>query len=68
MFMKNSIRAAEVGRACVHACARLPSPLPSRVNQVWMDEYKQHFYTRRGKRYQEMDYGDISERVALRKK
>eukprot|EP00045_Choanoeca_perplexa_P014493 m.170602 g.170602 ORF g.170602 m.170602 type:complete len:573 (+) comp16694_c0_seq1:3347-5065(+) len=46
VFMKNSIRAAE----------------------VWMDEYKEHFYNRRGKRYQEMDYGDISERVALRSK
>eukprot|EP00730_Choanoeca_flexa_P006238 TRINITY_DN12115_c0_g1_i1.p2 TRINITY_DN12115_c0_g1~~TRINITY_DN12115_c0_g1_i1.p2 ORF type:complete len:573 (+),score=76.98 TRINITY_DN12115_c0_g1_i1:91-1809(+) len=46
VFMKNSIRAAE----------------------VWMDEYKEHFYNRRGKRYRTMDHGDVSDRLAFRKK
>eukprot|EP00730_Choanoeca_flexa_P006242 TRINITY_DN12115_c0_g1_i6.p3 TRINITY_DN12115_c0_g1~~TRINITY_DN12115_c0_g1_i6.p3 ORF type:complete len:149 (+),score=7.09 TRINITY_DN12115_c0_g1_i6:259-705(+) len=33
-----------------------------------MDEYKEHFYNRRGKRYRTMDHGDVSDRLAFRKK
>lgn len=46
IFMKNSIRAAE----------------------VWMDEYKEHFYKVRGKNYRDFDYGDIGERLELRRR
>nr|CAD7449440.1 unnamed protein product [Timema bartmani] len=38
-----------------------------RVAEVWMDEYKQHFYTHRPDLLG-VDYGDISRRVEFRKK
>lgn len=38
-----------------------------RLAEVWMDDYKRLFYMKRPK-LKEADYGDISERVALRKR
>jgi len=38
-----------------------------RVAAVWMDEYAEHLYKKRP-HYRDMDPGDISEQVALRKK
>ena len=38
-----------------------------RLVEVWMDEYKQHFYAKRPD-IAHRDYGDISERVELRER
>jgi polypeptide N-acetylgalactosaminyltransferase len=38
-----------------------------RLAEVWMDEYKEYHYARRPD-IRSIDYGDISERVELRKK
>lgn len=39
----------------------------NRLAEVWMDEYKELYYNKKPQA-RNMDYGDISERVALRKK
>ena len=39
-----------------------------RVAEVWMDEYKKFFYKARGEAYKTTDFGDISERLELRRK
>ncbi|KAK0054056.1 polypeptide N-acetylgalactosaminyltransferase 11 [Biomphalaria pfeifferi] len=39
----------------------------ARVAEVWLDEYKKHFYDLRPSAHT-MDYGDVSARLALRKK
>ena len=38
-----------------------------RLAEVWMDEYKEHFYARKPG-IRKKSYGDISDRVELRKK
>ena len=38
-----------------------------RLAEVWMDEYKQHYYAKRPD-IANRDYGDISERVGLRER
>ena len=38
-----------------------------RVAEVWMDEYKEHFYKKRPD-LRNIDYGDISDRLALRRR
>ncbi|KAK3092460.1 hypothetical protein FSP39_003078 [Pinctada imbricata] len=38
-----------------------------RVAQVWMDKYKEYFFKQRPQA-RDMDYGDVSDRIALRKK
>ena len=38
-----------------------------RLAEVWMDEYKQHYYAKRPD-IARRDYGDISTRLALREK
>ena len=38
-----------------------------RLAEVWMDEYKEYFYTREPQ-IRKLDYGDISAQVALREK
>lgn len=39
-----------------------------RVAEVWMDEYKEWLYERRPELKDVEDYGDISDRVAIRRK
>lgn len=38
--------------------------------EIWLDEYKQYFYSRHPERYQELDeeIGDVSQQIALKKK
>ncbi|XP_028134675.1 putative polypeptide N-acetylgalactosaminyltransferase 9 [Diabrotica virgifera virgifera] len=38
-----------------------------RVAEVWMDDYKDYYYTRKGNYYKSVEYGDVSSRKKLRK-
>lgn len=38
-----------------------------RVAEIWLDEYKKYLYERHPERYQNLDIGDISQQVALKK-
>ncbi|XP_029194887.2 polypeptide N-acetylgalactosaminyltransferase 1-like isoform X2 [Acropora millepora] len=40
----------------------------NRLAEVWMDEYKHLYYRRKSKEERNIDIGDISERLALRKR
>ncbi|XP_074622929.1 polypeptide N-acetylgalactosaminyltransferase 1-like [Acropora palmata] len=40
----------------------------NRLAEVWMDEYKDLYYRRKSKEERNIDIGDISERLALRKR
>ncbi|EDO37266.1 predicted protein, partial [Nematostella vectensis] len=40
----------------------------NRLAEVWMDEYKDHYYRKKTEEERNVDIGDISDRVALRKR
>ncbi len=68
-FLKNTMRAVEVPLSDFFLHPRLcrPSFLTHDYSQVWMDEYKDHFYATRGGR-PTMSAGDLTERIELRKR
>jgi polypeptide N-acetylgalactosaminyltransferase len=39
-----------------------------RVAEVWLDGYKQYFYDRHPERYENLEFGDISKQLAMKKK